>query len=195
VERTDQTAKALARYRSSIARNLSMTRKIQRYGYVPDLMDMRDHAYVASGNPLPKSVDLRAKMPPVWDQGQLGSCTAFGISAIVAFLHGFVGSQLWLYYRERVMEHTTRTDSGAQIRDGLKVVANQGLPREAEWPYDIAKFKKVPPAKVTKAAAKECLITEYKRLASVSDYLDCLASGFPFTICISVYESFESDTV
>jgi hypothetical protein len=28
-------------------------------------------------------------------------CTAFALTGAVAFLHGFVGSQLWLYYKER----------------------------------------------------------------------------------------------
>ena len=31
---------------------------------------------------LPSTVDLRNKMPPVYDQGQLGSCTANAIGAL-----------------------------------------------------------------------------------------------------------------
>jgi C1A family cysteine protease len=168
--------------------------KIQCYGYRKDKPDDRDHLYVRSGKPVPQSVDLRAKFPAPWDQGQLGSCTAFGITGVIAYLHGFVGSQLWLYYQERKMEGDVAQDAGAEIRDGVKVVATLGLPPEAAWPYDIAKFKKAPPAAATKAAKQE-LVTEYKRLTSVADYLDCLASGFPFVVGITVYESFESDAV
>ena len=34
------------------------------------------------------------------------------------------------------MEGTTGTDSGAQIRDGVKSVATLGVCPETEWPYN-----------------------------------------------------------
>lgn len=163
-------------------------------GYIPDLGDPRDFTYKLTHVARPKSVDLRPKMPPVWDQGQLGSCTAFALTAAVAYLHGFTGSQLWLYYKERVMERTTRQDAGAMIRDGIKVLAKQGLPPEPAWPYDPARFAKRPPTKVNTAAKQE-LIGEYQRLNGVSAYLDCLATGNPFVVGITVFDSFESDAV
>jgi C1A family cysteine protease len=164
------------------------------YGYIPDLGDPRDFRYQLTHVARPRSVDLRSKMPPVWDQGQLGSCTAFALTAAVAFLHGFTGSQLWLYYKERVMEHTTRQDAGAMTRDGIKVLAKTGLPPEDAWPYDISKFAKRPPAAANRAAKQE-LIGEYQRLTNISAYLDCLATGSPFVVGISVFDSFESDAV
>jgi C1A family cysteine protease len=163
-------------------------------GYLPDLGDPRDFRYELTHVKRPPSVDLRPKMPPVWDQGQLGSCTAFALTAAVAYLHGFDGSQLWLYYKERVLEHSTKTDGGAMLRDGIKVLAKEGLPPEDAWPYDISKFAKRPPAKSYKAAKQE-LIGEYRRLTGASAYLDCLATGSPFVVGITVFESFESDAV
>lgn len=171
-----------------------MIRKVQRTGYRRDAFDARDHAYVRSGVALPPSVDLRPHFPPCWDQGQLGSCTAFGITGVIAFLHGFVGSQLWLYYKERALERTVRQDAGAEIRDGIKVVAKQGLPPEAVWPYDIKGFMKAPPTRVNKAAKAE-LVTEYQRLTGIDDYLDCLASGLPIVLGSTLYPAFESDEV
>jgi len=171
-----------------------MTTRHGGLGYIPDLGDPRDYRYQLTHVVRPRSVDLRSKMPPVWDQGQLGSCTAFALTAAVAFIHGFTGSQLWLYYKERVMEHTTRQDAGAMIRDGIKVLANTGLPPAEAWPYDIAKFAKRPPTSANKAAKSE-LIGEYRRLTNISSYLDCLASGSPFVVGITVFDSFESDTV
>jgi C1A family cysteine protease len=164
------------------------------FGWRPDKPDPRDHVYKPRAVHRPRSVDLRSKLPPCWDQGQLGSCTAFALTGAVAFLHGFVGSQLWLYYKERALEHSIKDDAGAEIRDGIKVLAKKGLPPLQVWPYDVAKFAKRPPAKATAAAKKE-LISEYRRLNGPSDYLDCLASGSPFVIGITVYQSFESNAV
>lgn len=55
-----------------------MSRKIKRYGWILDLPDQRDHLYAAPQPvlvKLPKKVDLRPKCPPVFNQGELGSCT------------------------------------------------------------------------------------------------------------------------
>ena len=60
-----------------------MPRKISRFGWVPDLPDARDHLYAAPPERLgrlPASVDLRPACPPVYDQGELGSCTANAIA-------------------------------------------------------------------------------------------------------------------
>lgn len=167
--------------------------KMAGYGYIPDLGDPRDYRFEGSAS-LPASVDLRDKMPPVWDQGQLGSCTAFALTAAMAYLHGIEGSQLWLYYEERKMEHDVRRDAGAQIRDGVKVLNKLGLPREEDWPYVPSKFSKAPP-KVANENALGSRISTYKRLSSISDYCQCLAAGSPFVVGISVFESFESDEV
>lgn len=40
----------------------------------------------------------------------------------------FTPSRLFIYYNERVIEGTVNSDSGAQIRDGIKSMA-RGLPR------------------------------------------------------------------
>src|SRR6201994_4490216 len=103
-------------------------RKVARYGWVPDVPDQRDFVYAAPTRyqqKLPPSVDLRKKCPPVYDQGQLGSCTANAIAAAIEFdqKKKFVPSRLFIYYNERVMENTVDSDSGAQIRDGIKSVA------------------------------------------------------------------------
>ena len=45
-------------------------------------------------------------------------------------------SRLFIYYNERAMEGSIGTDSGAQIRDGVKSVAKLGVCPETEWPYD-----------------------------------------------------------
>lgn len=61
-----------------------MSRKIKKYGWILDLPDHRDHLYAAPQPvqaKLSKKVDLRPSCPPVFDQGELGSCTANAIAA------------------------------------------------------------------------------------------------------------------
>src|SRR4051812_10122165 len=64
-------------------------RKIARYGWIPDLPDQRDFTYAAPRAAMldaPSSVDLRDQCPQeVYDQGQLGSCTANAIAGALEF--------------------------------------------------------------------------------------------------------------
>ena len=181
-----------------------MSYKISRYGWLPDLPDHRDHYYAAPVEwvgALPPSTDLRAQCPPVYDQGQLGSCTANAIAGAIEFdrlkqkVTDFTPSRLFIYYNERVIERTVDIDSGAQIRDGIKSVAKQGDCPETEWPYVIAKFKTKPPAKCY-ADALQYRVLSYQRLVPLLSQLKgCLASGYPFVFGFTVYESFESPQV
>lgn len=179
--------------------------RIQRYGWVPDLPDARDHLYAApmlQGAALPAVADLRPNCPPIYDQGQLGSCTGNAIAAAVQFGRAkqgmapdFAPSRLFIYYNERVIEGTVGTDAGAQIRDGIKAVATLGVCPEPDWPYDIAKFTRKPTAKAFKDALHSRAVS-YSRVArSLQQMKGCLASGFPFVLGFTVYESFETQDV
>jgi C1A family cysteine protease len=182
-----------------------MSRNIQRYGWIPDLPDQRDYLYYSPIHvlkALPVSVDLRPVCPPVYDQGQLGSCTANAIAGAIEFdqikqqlARIFVPSRLFIYYNERAMEGTVNSDSGAMIRDGVKSVATQGGCSESEWPYIISQFTVKPPQKCYQDALAH-KVTLYQRITpTLSQLKGCLASGYPFVFGFTVYESFESDTV
>jgi C1A family cysteine protease len=184
-------------------------RRIQGYGWKPDLPDMRDYKFSSpvEASQLPPSVDLRPQMPKtVYDQGQLGSCTGNAIAGAVQFdrmrqklQHAeLIPSRLFIYYNERVIEHSVNEDSGAMIRDGIKSVAKLGVCYESgthSWPYSIGKFTaKPPPACYTEAQKSQAV--QYSRVArTMNDMKGCLAAGFPFVIGFTVYESFESDAV
>lgn len=177
---------------------------IGHYGWVPDLPDHRDLIYAAPAEfltALPTSVDLRAQCPPVYDQGQLGSCTANSIGGAFQFeqlkqkIPNFIPSRLFIYYNERVIENTVNSDSGAQIRDGMKVVAKQGAPPETDWPYDISKFAEKPPQKAY-TDAEQNKVLSYQRVSRVLNQMKgCLASGYPYVVGFTVYDSFESIAV
>jgi C1A family cysteine protease len=195
----------MAKAKKKATRGKLTERLVKWYGWVPDIPDQRDKMFAVPPHiaaALPPLVDLRPKCPPVYDQGQLGSCTANAIAGALEFdqmkqsQKFFTPSRLFIYYNERVMEHTVDQDAGAQIRDGIKSVAQLGAPPEVpDWPYVISKFSQKPPKKAFTHGLKYQAIL-YQRLNQVIDQLKgCLADGFPFVFGISVYESFESQTV
>jgi C1A family cysteine protease len=182
-----------------------MPRKIQGYGWTPDLPDGRDLLYGAPVEvvaALPRRADLRKQCPAVYDQGQLGSCTANAIGAALEFdqirqkqRRPFTPSRLFIYFNERKMEGTIESDSGAQIRDGVKSVAQEGACKEKTWPYEIDKFREPPPKKGYDEAEKHQAIRYLRLTQTLNQLKGCLADGYPFVFGFVVYESFESQEV
>jgi C1A family cysteine protease len=173
------------------------------YGWSPDLPDQRDKLFAALAAPpqkLPSAVDLRPGCSGVENQGQLGSCTANALAGHLEFLERKAGrpaidlSRLFIYYNERALEGAVTQDSGAQLRDGIKTLAKQGVCPEKEWPYVISRFT----VKPTAACYRDGLghqITSYHRIATLAEMKLCLAQGYPFVFGFTVYESFESPAV
>jgi C1A family cysteine protease len=180
--------------------------KIKRYGWKPDLPDFRDHMYSAPHPTLaalPPKVDLRPQCSPVYDQGELGSCTGNSIAGAVHFDRkkqglspDFIPSRLFIYYNERVIEHSVSEDAGAMIRDGIKSISKAGVcPETPDWPYDITKFAQKPPTKAFSDALQHKAVSYQRLVNTLTQMKGCLASGYPFVFGFSVYESFESQTV
>jgi len=180
-------------------------RKVKRFGWIPDLPDVRDHMYSAPAptlRALPLKVDLRRKCPPVLEQGELGSCTANAIASAHLFDQmkqdasaPFPPSRLFIYYNERVMEHTVSEDAGAMLRDGIKSIAKQGVCDEKHWPYVVSRFAQRPGASCYKTALEHQAVSYQRLRQNVTQMKGCLASGYPFVFGFTVYESFESDAV
>lgn len=180
----------------------------RRYTWRPDVPDHRDWWHSVRPVRLtapapPDRVDWRAQLPPVYDQGQLGSCTANAVAAAVAYdercqrvTHPMdAPSRLFIYWNERHLEGTEGQDSGASIRDSVKAVHKWGYCRESTWPYDIKAFTTRPPdAAYTEAAQHKAV--EYRRVpAHLNTLLELLAEGHLVVLGISVYESLEGADV
>lgn len=171
-------------------------------GLIPDSHDARDRLFT----PRPEHtayqfVDLEddPATPPVWDQGQLGSCTAHGTLACFLFASAKCGSndpmlsRLMCYWLTRNIEGSTDQDSGGEIRDAIKATT-LGVAPEVDWPYDIARFTEKPPRKARKDAADNVDV-DYQRVDGSRDAIQaCLSEGFPIDIGVSLYPSFEADT-
>jgi C1A family cysteine protease len=182
-----------------------MTFHVKRYGWQPDLPDHRDFRYEAPRailKKLPTKVDLRKLCPPIYDQGDLGSCTANAIGAAFEFdllkqnrADDFTPSRLFIYYNERVMEHSVNSDNGAAIRDGIKSVNKQGVCPEKMLPYIITRFAVKPNDACYKEALKHQVLSYHRVSRALNQMKGCLADGFPFVFGFTVYESFESPTI
>lgn len=174
------------------------------YGRKPDKKDDRDYRYVASSSviaALPTSVDLRPNCPPIYDQGQLGSCTSNAIAGAIEYDQmkqgktPFMPSRLFVYYNERAMEGTVNQDAGAAIRDGIKSVSRQGVPPETDWPYDVTQFAVKPSQQAYTDALLERAVLYQRLPVNLLTMQACLASGNPVITGFTVYESFESQVV
>jgi C1A family cysteine protease len=177
------------------------------YGWKPDLPDHRDFSFTAKRTTLkklPKKVDLRKECPPIYDQGQLGSCTGNAIAAAIEFglkkqnpNYDFMPSRLFIYYGERVIEGTVNIDNGAEIRNGIKVVNRLGVCSEKMWKYSGGKvlFKRKPPVGVFKEALNHQVLTYSRVNRDLKQMKACLAEGFPFVFGFTVYDEFEGDEI
>lgn len=155
---------------------------------------------------LMSKVDLRARLPPVYDQGSLGSCTANALNAAyqydqmnhnTVFSGGkpFVPSRLFVYYNERAMEGTIPNDDGAIIENGVKSLSEVGVCPETMWPYDITKFTQKPPKEAYKFA-KNYRVTKCKKIQQTLGQLKTsLFCGYPIVFGMQIYEAIQSEEV
>jgi len=172
------------------------------FGWLRDLPDQRDKLYkiefrkeIQTLKKLPSFVNLTDKMPPVYAQGELGSCTAQAIAGAIQYLQkDFMPSRLFIYYNERVMINTVKEDSGAIIRDGIKSVVRDGVCHEKYWKYKIKNFKRKPYIWCYINAEKN-QITEYYRIKTIKEMKSCLAMGYPFIFGFAVYEGIDNPKV
>jgi len=130
------------------------TRVSQGMGWIPDVPSVQDytasHAAVqpmlaktclSTTAALPNRVDLRPYFPPVWDQQELGACTAHAAAALIGYFEKKASgrtadvSRLFIYKTTRDLTGATG-DSGAYLRTTMEALAVFGAPPETYWPYD-----------------------------------------------------------
>jgi C1A family cysteine protease len=170
-----------------------------KYGWLPDLPDARDVLFKAGKVPLPDKVFIEG-LPPVFNQYQLGSCTANAVANAHLYCQmkqpggeSITPSRLFIYYNARKVRGWEKVDSGSSIRDAVKQVNKLGTCSEEEWPYIVEKFNKKP-EKGCYIKGKEYQVLSYYRVAQTLKSLkECLALGFPVVLGISLFESFESE--
>ena len=174
------------------------------YGYIPDLPDNRDSIFnlekkVLRVDQAPLGPLNRVLPNEALNQLTIGSCTAHGIDGALLYEEHLQGqpptarSRLFIYYQERLREGTVYSDSGAQIRTGIKVVASDGAPPESDWPYHVSKFAIRPPDAAYTAAKSHRALTYHRVLLDgIGAALRTALVQRPVVMGFAVPEYFES---
>jgi C1A family cysteine protease len=110
-------------------------------------------------------------------------------------LYNFAPSRLFTYYTTRDIEGTVYEDSGAMLRDTIKSINKFGACPESIWPYDITKLILKPTVTCYDTASRHKAVS-YRQVSQNLDQMKgCLAEGYPFAFGMTVYQSFEGNTV
>jgi C1A family cysteine protease len=169
---------------------------------------------------LPARVDLRAQMPPVYDQGPMSSCTGWAVACgLGEYLLKQAGqsthlSARFIYWQARrhvapVFKPEIRVDAdtGADIGDAVDALDAFGACPEAAFAYpDVAAMRADPSsldelaavrpdAAATNAAKKFRLISGKTPVRTFHAMRKSLADGMPVVCGMLYYESFKTDAV
>jgi len=176
----------------------------KRFGWNRQLPDPRDYVRKLRfiTKVYPDLVDLRPQCSPVYDQNTInaGSCTGCALACNVQYdrikqgLPDFVPSRLFIYYNEREIEGTVDYDAGANLRDGIKSIANQGVCPEDEWPYIFENLTKKPSDQCYTDALKYKAV-RYEAVPQIRmHFKNTLCSGYLIVGGISVFENFPMES-
>jgi C1A family cysteine protease len=174
-------------------------RVLHKYSAIADAPDSRDHIALGAvpGAPI-VSHDLRRWMPPIQNQGNEGCCTAETGTRILSWLvNRFLGKSLlfspqFLYRAERIVEGDILVDGGAQSRTMMAVLRDTGCCLESSDPFTDTGWQ-APTTHKQLAEAQQYRIGAYHRIPELDTLRSVLSSGYPASLAIAVYESFESD--
>lgn len=178
------------------------------FGWKKQQPDFRDYKYKLERLAPIQSVFLAKKnnLGEIFDQLDLGSCTANALAFLVYFdllnKHAqklgkvFRPSRLFIYYFERALEGTIGTDSGAELRDGAKVLATEGVCSEDTWIYDTSMFAAAPPQQaLTQALNFKSILYQSVDNTNRQLLVNTLLNGYPIAFGVTVYDSFMTNQV
>ena len=142
-------------------------RKVAGYGWIPDLPDARDYLFwiqallswrtrcrprLTFAPCAAHRSRIRANWAVVRRMLSPERSNLWNLKIGVPFADPL--SRLFIYYNERSIEHTVKTDSGAMMRDGIKTLAAQGVSKEAlTGLMKISQFAAKPPRPLAYADA------------------------------------------
>ncbi len=185
-------------------------RKVKKYGAIPDIPDQRDLWTVFPETvKYYNTIDLRKLnfFPDIYDQGELGSSVAHALLACYIFslkkdgIYNYESSKLspqFIYYNQRVISNTTECDTGASIRDGIKVLERLGVCNEELYPYNPFFFRDRPTIESYENAMtnKYKQSIQYRRIKPIiEEIMKSISIKLPVIMGFTLYDSFEHPDV
>ena len=137
-------------------------------------------------------VDLRSKMPGIWDQQDIGSCTAFASIACFSLCDPkWNGSKLFQYYNSRIIDDGDATDDdGTTMFAAARALTKYGICNEKSWPYDTKKHAVKPSEDCFQEALDHQALQVSVVQQNESQIKACLQQGFPLMFGFLVFNSF-----
>ena len=137
-------------------------------------------------------IDYRSRFKFVYDQGNLGSCTANSLCYCYIFDYpNYNPSRLYLYHNQLVLQNNIN-DIGSTLENCINAFNKFGICTEKSWPYIISKFRTTP-SLISYQEGKQCPKNNGVRVSqTLSALKGCLASGEPFICGFLVFSSFMS---
>lgn len=187
------------------------TTQVRRYGMIFDQQTPRvRHVPGRINLGLPAKVDLRKKLSPVDDQGDMNSCTGFAVAGLAEYIDRSKGknedlSAGFVYVLELKMEKRLGIDGGARITSGMQVLKRNGIAPEALHPYlarpeqqneiRLVDYLKTLPSAEAMKVARLRKVADVKPVETLDDFKVALAQGRPVVFGMAVYSSYETDEV
>jgi hypothetical protein len=144
--------------------------------------------------PTLRQIDHTPFMGPVRDQGNEGSIVGFAVAAALeyqiysALAERVMISPRYLYYFAKLEGNLDpHSDTGAWIKDAVKVLKRSGAVVEEVWPYKPGDLKAKPPKKIE--TGKKYKITKSFQLTTVDEMKSALQSRGPIVVGITLHES------
>lgn len=157
-------------------------------------------AYKIKGLIVPNVSDLKYRMPPVLDQGSLGTCVSNATSNCLRFhMKGtvFQPSRLYIHYNTIVnVEKEPARDAskdGISLDDVMTTVSEYKYCNERLWPYYWWRATTVPSQKAYKDSISRSRVTFSTVPQDLSALKEVLQSE-PLIIAFDIYPSFQSFT-
>ncbi len=166
-------------------------------GAIQDIQDSRDKGLdgsrlIAKSSQLPDTAIIDMAIPPIDNQGRLSSCVGWAGNIVREILVRRTApdtqirlSALFAYFEARKLGGYTN-DTGAQLRDVFRAMANTGICPETAWPYDESKVLETPPS-LSYQQALLAKIYIYRRLANTLEMRQTLSSGFALAVSVKVF--------